>query len=466
MTIGSTASLPPGLETAMTAVVELPHDAPAASSTKRSGRAGDLAIRATNLSKRFRIGRKEKPETLAQAVLQTFKAPIHNYGKLRRLSRFDGDDSADDVLWALKDVSFDLMKGEALGIIGRNGAGKSTLLKVLSRITPPSAGQVELHGRVASLLEVGTGFHPELTGRENVWMNGAILGMTRREIARKFDEIVEFAGVDRFIDTPIKRYSSGMKVRLAFAVAAHLEADIVIVDEVLAVGDAEFQSKCLGKMNEVAHQGRTVLFVSHNLSAVQSLCDKGLFLQEGRVLASGAIADVVHTYLEGVHPRRQAGSLLERTDRSGSGEVRTASFRVLNSTRGPVDFMNSGEDYCFEVGYVNSTGRPLAGVEIRVDVFDDYGRRLLALHSRFQRQSFMLKPDSGVVQCSIRDLPLSPGAYSFAVFICNGRQTWDIFDYIEDVFPIKVEGGDFFATGSPGDSTLCRVLHRSEWNAV
>src|ERR1700693_4989791 len=202
-----------------------------------------------------------------------------------------------EEFWALKDVSFEVQEGEVLGIIGRNGAGKSTLLKILSRITEPTSGRITLRGRVASLLEVGTGFHPELTGRENIYLNGAILGMNRAEIRKKFDEIVAFAEVDRFLDTPVKRYSSGMYVRLAFAVAAHLEPEILIVDEVLAVGDAEFQKKCLGKMNEVSNGGRTVLFVSHNMAAVENLCQRGIVLERGRAVFDGSSKDAVHHYL-------------------------------------------------------------------------------------------------------------------------------------------------------------------------
>lgn len=218
--------------------------------------------------------------------------------KARKLASGNKIKTVKEDFWALKDVNFDIQPGDAVGIIGRNGAGKSTLLKVLSRITEPSTGRIEINGRIASLLEVGTGFHPELTGRENVFLNGAILGMTRAEIRKKFDEIVAFSGVEKFLDTPVKRYSSGMYVRLAFAVAAHLEPEILVVDEVLAVGDAEFQNKCLGKMNEVSHQeGRTVLFVSHNMRAIQDLCRKSIYLQNGQVLDIGPTDKVIEHYL-------------------------------------------------------------------------------------------------------------------------------------------------------------------------
>jgi lipopolysaccharide transport system ATP-binding protein len=247
-----------------------------------------LAIRVETLGKSYRIGEREPYKALRDVITDAFT--------LRRRSRPSAE--GDRTIWALTDVSFDARPGEVLGLIGRNGAGKSTLLKVLSRITDPTKGQVVLRGRVGSLLEVGTGFHPELTGRENIFLNGTILGMRRAEIARRFDEIVEFAGVARFLDTPVKRYSSGMQVRLAFAVAAHLEPEILLVDEVLAVGDAEFQEKCLGKMRDVTREGRTVVFVSHNLAAVRSLCSRGLLLEQGRLVFDGDADDAVDHYLK------------------------------------------------------------------------------------------------------------------------------------------------------------------------
>lgn len=255
-------------------------------------------IKVQNLSKRYRLGLKEKhAETLAGQVANVIKSPWQNLKRLKNLNRFGQED--DSVFWALKDVSFEVMEGEVLGIIGKNGAGKSTLLKILSQITEPTSGKIEIHGRVASLLEVGTGFHPELSGRENIYMNGTILGMTRREIDSKLDEIIDFSGVEKFIDTPVKFYSSGMKVRLGFSVAAHLDPEILIIDEVLAVGDYEFQKKCLGKMEDVSkNQGRTVLFVSHNLEAVSNLCKSSILLKNGVLTSSGTAKDVIDSYLK------------------------------------------------------------------------------------------------------------------------------------------------------------------------
>lgn len=259
---------------------------------------GKQAISANALSKAYRIGaRSQGSDTLVGAMKLWASAPVRNFRYLRSLNRANRHDSPDTV-WALRDVSFDVLQGDVVGVIGRNGSGKSTLLKVLSRITDPTSGYATIRGRVSSLLEVGTGFHPELSGRENVYMNGTILGMTKREIDRKFDEIVEFSGVDRYLDTPIKRYSSGMQVRLAFSVAAHLDPEILIVDEVLAVGDADFQRRCVGKMQEVANSGRTVLFVSHNMSAVNQLCTSGILLSKGRLASAGSLQQVVKSYMD------------------------------------------------------------------------------------------------------------------------------------------------------------------------
>jgi lipopolysaccharide transport system ATP-binding protein len=268
----------------------------------------DSVIQVENLSKCYRIGaREEANKTFREAVVDAFRAPMRNFIRLRELTKFeakrpDGTDGSTtihnkDIIWALKDVSFKVKEGEVLGIIGRNGAGKSTLLKILAQITEPTGGDVKLYGRVSSLLEVGTGFHPELTGRENIFLNGALLGMRKGEIAKKFDEIVSFAEIEKFIDTPVKRYSSGMYVRLAFAVAAHLEPEILIVDEVLAVGDVQFQKKCLGKMESVGKEGRTILFVSHNMGAINRLCSHCIQLHQGELVANGPTANAIRAYL-------------------------------------------------------------------------------------------------------------------------------------------------------------------------
>lgn len=261
----------------------------------------DYSIIVENLSKRYRIGLEEKVhDSLVGSVVNWLGQPLRNYRQLRELTKFRGDrrDGREDVIWALNDVSLRVKPGEVVGVIGQNGAGKSTLLKILSQITYPTSGRVELRGRVSSLLEVGTGFHPELTGRENIYLNGTILGMTKNEIDHKFDEIVQFSGVKKFIDTPVKRYSSGMRVRLAFSVAAHLEPEILLIDEVLSVGDAAFQKKSLGKMEEVSQAGRTVLFVSHNMGAVRSLCSRAILLEDGCLVKDDLPDKTIETYLQ------------------------------------------------------------------------------------------------------------------------------------------------------------------------
>jgi len=319
-----------------------------------------LAIRVENLGKAYRIGLKEqRHETLLGALSAWVTSPVSNFGEVRKLSHFPKANAVDsppsvsigDVIWAIKDVSFEVEQGEAVGIIGRNGAGKSTLLKILSRIVEPTRGSARVYGRVGSLLEVGTGFHPDLTGRENIYLNGTILGMKKREIDWKFNEIVAFSGIEKFIDTPVKRYSSGMRVRLAFSVAAHLEPEILVIDEVLAVGDAEFQKKCLGKMSTVAESGRTVLFVSHNLTAIQSLCHRAILMNAGKTVMDGIPSRVVAAYL-------QSGErlLTERRwdDRSlvpGDGAVRLLAARVCSND--PVDLLSLDSQIWLEFEVLN-----------------------------------------------------------------------------------------------------------------
>lgn len=304
----------------------------------------DIAIRVEGLGKQYRLGAQQAP-------YQTLGEQFRKWTSLRSLLRRQSRTEKNPPFWALKDVSFEVKKGEVVGIIGRNGAGKSTLLKILSQITEPTEGTVDLFGRVGSLLEVGTGFHPELTGRENIYLNGAILGMKRVEIARKFDEIVAFAEVEKFIDTAVKHYSSGMYMRLAFAVAAHLEPDILVVDEVLAVGDAEFQRKCLGKMGEVARTGRTVLFVSHHTSAVKTLCTRGLLLERGRLVRDGPADRVVDHYLgaggEGAGRDRE----WEEGERPGTEHCRLVALRVRDADGSPRATFSSGRDIIVHIEF-------------------------------------------------------------------------------------------------------------------
>lgn len=302
----------------------------------------ELAVKVESLSKLYRIGvAGEANDSIAAAIAGFLRSPVRNYKKYRSLYRFDDVDLAavaagtqtlpDDLLWAVRDMNFEVKRGEVLGIIGHNGAGKSTLLKILSRITSPTTGRVEIHGRVSSLLEVGTGFHQELSGRENVYLNGTILGMRKREVDKEFDEIVAFSGVERFIDTPVKRYSSGMKVRLAFAVAAHLRPEILIVDEVLSVGDAEFQRKCMGKMEAIGEEGRTILFVSHNMPAVTRMCSRVLIVERGAIINDGNAHQVVSSYLTSGKGKTALKEWPEDDSAPGGDIARLRSVSVLDA---------------------------------------------------------------------------------------------------------------------------------------
>src|SRR6266404_3341225 len=317
-------------------------------------------ISVENLSKKYLLGHHQYPQhtTFREMLSREAKNFVRKAIDLAQGREIIQGDEIEEF-WALDDVSFEVQKGDVLGIIGRNGAGKSTLLKILSRITEPTRGRVTIRGRVASLLEVGTGFHPELTGRENIYLNGAILGMTRQEIRKKFDEIFAFAEVERFLDTPVKRYSSGMYMRLAFAVAAHLEPEILIVDEVLSVGDAAFQRKCMGKMSNVAtEQGRTVLLVTHNMPAVLSFCSKALFLNAGRVCALGKASDSVRRYMKDVTEMSDI-SLELRRDRTGNGSVRFTGIYFVNNSHSTVNEIRSGDDITIRIELQNNTGMDL-----------------------------------------------------------------------------------------------------------
>jgi lipopolysaccharide transport system ATP-binding protein len=349
------------------------------------------------------------------------------------------------AFWALREISFDVEEGDIIGIIGHNGAGKSTLLKILSRITTPTTGEVRLRGRVASLLEVGTGFHPELTGRENVFLNGTILGMTRPEIRKSFDAIVAFAEIDPFIDTPVKRYSSGMYVRLAFAVAAHLKQEIMIVDEVLAVGDALFQKKCLDKMEALAKQeGRTILMVSHNMSAVRRLCLRGLFLDHGRILVADTLEACMQHYLR--DPSTENGSLLDE-NRSGDGRIRFTGFFIENDRGERIRVATSGEPCTLVFTYSNNGCSNGDWVDVGFGLHALTGERLLLLYASHLNQTFQSVHASGQFRCRLPSLPLATGRYKVyprievngveADFPQNGIDWLDIQEY------------DFYGTGLP-----------------
>jgi lipopolysaccharide transport system ATP-binding protein len=414
----------------------------------------NIAIRVENLSKQYRIGRaQQRHDTLRDALMGGLRAPVKRLSSMVRRPSAGADDgrrTADDKIWALKDVSFEVERGEVVGIIGRNGAGKSTLLKILSRITEPTEGRAEIHGRVGSLLEVGTGFHPELTGRENIYLSGAILGMRRDEIERKFDEIVAFSGVEKFIDTPIKRYSSGMYVRLAFAVAAHLESEVLLVDEVLAVGDHQFRKKCLGKMEDVARGGRTVLFVSHNIAAVRALCPTAFCLERGRILLKGDTDTVIERYLGSL--TSDSTGLAERQHRAGSGEMRLTDIRLLSETHQPVDCWPTGHGGLIEVEFENELRRQHS-VVIMLTIYDQLGAALCHLNNELTGNVILSAPGKNAVVCSISELCLQPGRYRLNAAI---RSNDRILDHIAGCLTFEVVPDDYFHSGrlpNPGSGS-------------
>jgi lipopolysaccharide transport system ATP-binding protein len=383
----------------------------------------DIAIRAEGLGKMYRIGGpKRKYRTIRETIVDTAKMPFQ---RARSVIRGEAAGGGHESFWALNDISFEIKQGEVVGIIGHNGAGKSTLLKILSRITEPNAGYVDVYGRVGSLLEVGTGFHPELTGRENIYLNGAILGMTRDEINRKFDEIVGFAGVEKFIDTPVKHYSSGMSLRLGFAVAAHLEPEILVVDEVLAVGDAEFQRKCLGKMDEVAKAGRTVLLVSHNMSAILNLCTRTIWLNRGEVKLEGDTLSVIQSYLDTGILKREI-DLSSHTGRRQGKDVFMHTARLLSGEANNAIF-ETGQSFGFEVDcFVPKDGMP--NINLGFALKDGLGGQIFGTNMMQTGQAIVNTKGKYTLKATIDTLPLTPGRYSLSLFLGNGITDLDVID--------------------------------------
>jgi lipopolysaccharide transport system ATP-binding protein len=390
-------------------------------------------IKVEGLCKNYRVGLKEETKTtLFDQIGYSLMAPIRNYKNLRNLTKFNSESSS--IFRALDDINFQVNQGEVLGIVGHNGAGKSTLLKLLSRITSPSAGKITLHGKVASLLEVGTGFHQDLTGRENIYMNGTILGMTKKELDRKLDEIIDFSGIEKHIDTPVKFYSSGMGVRLGFAVAAHLEPEILIVDEVLAVGDIEFQNKCLNKMENVSSSGKTILFVSHNMAAIKSLCKRGIVLKKGSVVFDGEVHEAVGHYLETFKTRElQNGIIPDHISTHSSGEAKFKRLLMYN-----IDEMNTNH---FHTG-------DLINIRLNIDVFTKLGSGLLDikivskdgievshLMNLYDGQSISFTPGSYEVNVRFNTV-LQPGVYYLTIGIHkpNGYTV----DYVESINEFEI----------------------------
>jgi lipopolysaccharide transport system ATP-binding protein len=420
------------------------------------------AIRVDRLSKQYHLGARngEGYQTLRESIMGTLATP---WRRLQRLARGrpagagEGRDSPESF-WALQDVSFEIQPGEVVGIIGRNGAGKSTLLKIISRIVEPTAGRVEARGRLGSLLEVGTGFHQELTGRENIYLNGSILGMSRKEINRKFNEIVAFSEVEQFLDTPVKRYSSGMYVRLAFAVAAHLEPEILLVDEVLAVGDIGFQRRCLRKMNDISQHGRTILYVSHNMASIRTLCKSALLLEQGQLIDQGEAAVQVARYCSRLRECAET-PLAERTDREGNGLARIVSVRLENELGEPVDQLLSGLPVTVVLSYTSR----LQGVRLRVGISCWTQDMLKLLHLDSEACGAELAPmqSSGQYRCHIPKLPLPPGSYLLNTQLAVGTQ---VADHVYSAAKIEVHGGDYYQTGKPTPTCGAVFLVDHSWS--
>lgn len=364
-----------------------------------------------------------------------------------------------DYVWALRDINFKVEQGDVLGIIGKNGAGKSTLLKILSRVTGPTTGHIRARGRIASLLEVGTGFHPEMTGRENIFMNGSIMGMTKREISAKLDEIVDFAGVERYIDTPVKRYSSGMTVRLGFSIAAHLEPEILVVDEVLAVGDAEFQNKAIGKMQDVASgEGRTVLFVSHNMASIRTLCNKGVLLENGSISYTGDINSVVEKYLS-INESLSGKNLIERDDRKGNGKAKFVSCDIISSTNNK---QNVQIAQAATIKIEINSEENIDNVELMLSIYNGMGVLVTSSNTKLMSKHIMsLNKGKNKFECLFDSLPFSIGKYKINLRLCD-KEGKDL-DWIENAITFDIIEADIYNTGRFHKDTSSIVLLSHSW---
>ena len=421
----------------------------------------ETAIEVTNLSKKYRLG------TIGMTSLREDLSRLWNRKKtVEQPTAPNGTIDAprkinDHEFWALKDLNFSIRKGEVIGLIGANGSGKSTLLKILSRITEPTKGSVKVRGRVASLLEVGTGFHPELTGRENVYVNGAILGMTRKEVTNKFDEIVDFAGVSDFIDTPIKRYSSGMTVRLGFAVAAHLDPDILIVDEVLAVGDASFQEKCIGKMKNVSSGGKTILLVSHQMPMIENLCSQCILLKDGNLDDYSETKKIISKYHSRIN-KFHNNVLSERRDRNGSGDLTIEDFNIYNSKQKKKSFIRCGDKAT--IIFKTKSNRNFNGnVTISIGINDYAGKRITQLNSKITKDALNLHENNCDIKLEITKVNLLPNIYSFNIFLSINET---ISDWIINAGEITVIEGDYYKSGILPDSNQGYLLMDYRYTTV
>lgn len=424
------------------------------------------AIEFNNISKQYRLG-LVSTKTLSHDLNRWWKVNVlHKEDPYLKIGSVNDRASAADseYVWALKDINFKVEQGDVIGIIGKNGAGKSTLLKLLSKITSPTTGTIKARGRIGALLEVGTGFHQEMTGRENIYLNGAIMGMTKQEISKKLDEIVSFSGCERYIDTPVKRYSSGMTVRLGFAVAAHLDPEILVVDEVLAVGDAEFQKKAIGKMQEVSRgEGRTVLFVSHNMASVKALCSSGIMLENGTVQYTGGIDDVVARYLSKSNGDENVMPLRDRLDRKGNGKLRLVSAQICSEDGLPVDYVCCGDSFKVVLTIHKNDWLDSDQIgELSIGINDEYGQRNIVMNNEFVGKELSVRPDEEYyrVDFLVERCHLVPGRYSLAFYLTDRFK--NIIDWIDNITIVNVESGDFFGTGKVHRKGLGRFVTEYE----
>ncbi|HQN16564.1 MAG TPA: ABC transporter ATP-binding protein [Bacteroidales bacterium] len=429
-------------------------------------------IQIENLSKQYRlgiVGSKTIKDDVSRfwARIRGKEDPTLKIGVTNVLSKNQSDETnqRSDYVWALKDINFTVQQGEVLGIIGKNGAGKSTLLKILSKVTAPTTGSIKVKGRIASLLEVGTGFHPELSGRENIFLNGAILGMSKTEIRSKFDEIVDFSGVENYIDTPVKRYSSGMYVRLAFAVAAHLDPEILVVDEVLAVGDSEFQKKALGKMKEVSRgQGRTVLFVSHNMKSISELCSKAVLLKNGKMDYSGSVQQVIDKYLNLTNLHSFSRDLTLTTNREGNGKIRFTKYKITNTSGEEIKQVCSGQNIRIVIDFDVNYNGVLPPSYFYLEVVNDKKIPLFHLSNYLtsgEGFKFQNKITKGQVSCIIPKLSLLPGEYYFHLY-CSDFV--NVYDYVFFGGYLNVVHGDFYNSGKLPFRIYGDFLTENEWS--
>lgn len=409
----------------------------------------ETVIKVENIGKKYEIGGRKDSQNFGEILVEIVKTPFKFIFRRKNIK---------EHIWALKDVSFEVKKGEVIGVIGRNGAGKSTLLKILSKITELTTGQITINGRVSSLLEVGTGFHSELTGRENIYLNGAILGMSKREIDEKFRDIVDFSGIEKFLDTPVKRYSSGMYVRLAFAVAAHLESEILLVDEVLAVGDIEFQKKCLGKMKDVASSGRTVLFVSHNMGAIENLCEKAILIDQGKITFFGNTLIAMGKYLKTTLDNCKQ-ELFLRKDRKGNKKVIVTKMYFINKDNLITNNLIAGEKTRIILELSHKIKKE-SHIKIAIGIDNEKGQRLCNLNNEITAEDLIIHKNSKRIICSIPNLPFTEGKYFTTIFI---KIDGEISDWVTNASTFNIISEKVFPKGKPQYKAEGNVLIKHNW---